>query len=388
MWGRLSCLVIALWALFSADPAAARKVALIIGNSDYGQATSLANPANDAALVADAARSAGFDEVIVARDLNLASFTTTLRDFRDKADGAEVAMIYYAGHGIEGEGKNWLLPVDTILNKARDLPYEAVNLERVMETLDGAQVRMVVLDACRNNPFASTWKSGTRAVQRGLAGIEVDDVIVIYAAAPGQTASDGGSGAKNSPFATALANRLPQVDLPLQLLGGSVRDDVLAATGGEQRPFVSASVTGTPIYLRPELRSGPGLGEAAPAQAAAGPAVLVSGSVLVSQITIETIKLSGFFGLPDNLFIEFADGTRLPPETGASYRVKKGDIWQPEAQVTLAAGTSFRVMEFDDIGGHDLLGTVQLAPIEGTHSVTLNGDKSEYQLTYTIAPAP
>lgn len=386
MWGRLSCLVIALWALFAADPAAARKVALIIGNSDYGQATSLDNPANDAELIANSARSAGFEDVIVARDLDLASFTTTLRDFRDKADNAEVAMIYYAGHGIEGQGKNWLLPVDAVLKRARDLPYEAVDLERVMETLNGAQVRMVVLDACRNNPFASTWKSGTRAVRRGLAGIEVDDVIVIYAAAPGQTASDGGSGAKNSPFAAALAKRLPEVDLPLQLLGGSVRDDVLAATGGEQRPFVSASVTGTPIYLRPELRGGRAFGEMAPAPA--GPAVLTSGSVVVSNISIETIKLSGFFGMPDNLFIEFPDGARLPSEPRSSYRVKKGDIWQPEDEMTLPAGTSFRVMEFDDIGGHDLLGTVQLAPIEGTHSVTLNGDKSEYQLTYTIGPKP
>ncbi|MEO1046515.1 MAG: caspase family protein [Pseudomonadota bacterium] len=277
------------------------------------------------------------------------------------------------------------MPVDAILNKARDLPYEAVDLERVMETLDGAQVRMVVLDACRNNPFARTWKSGTRAVRRGLAGIEVDDVIVIYAAAPGQTASDG-DGAANSPFATALARRLPEIDLPLQLLGGSVRDDVLAATNGDQRPFVSASVTGTPIYLRPELRTRPALGEAGAAPS--GPAVLTSGAVLVSDIRIETIKLSGFFGRPDNLFIEFPDGQRIPGEPKSSYRVKKGDIWEPGDTVTLPAGSSFRVMEYDDVGGHDLLGTVQLAPVEGSHSVTLNGDKSEYRLTYSIAPTP
>lgn len=156
-------------------------------------------------------------------------------------------MVYYAGHGIEGQGKNWLIPVNAELNSSLDLPYEALNLDRVMESLSGAQMRMVVLDACRNNPFARSWKSGTRAVNRGLAGIEADDVLVIYAAAPGQTAMDGDG--ENSPFAASFANRLPQAGLPVQLLGGMVRDDVLMATGGEQRPFVSASITGTPVYL-------------------------------------------------------------------------------------------------------------------------------------------
>lgn len=155
-------------------------------------------------------------------------------------------MVYYAGHGIEGQGKNWLIPVNAELNSSLDLPYEALNLDRVMESLSGAQMRMVVLDACRNNPFARSWKSGTRAVNRGLAGIEADDVLVIYAAAPGQTAMDGDG--EHSPFASSFANRLPQIGLPVQL-GGMVRDDVLVATGGTQRPFVSASITGTPVYL-------------------------------------------------------------------------------------------------------------------------------------------
>lgn len=225
-----------------------RKVALIIANSTYVATNTLVNPANDAILVADAAKRAGF-EVILARNAGLANFQRALRDFRTKADGARVAMVYYAGHGIEGSGKNWLIPVDAKLESGLDLPYEAIDLDRVMESMSGAQVRIVVLDACRNNPFGRSWRSSTRAVQRGLAGIEVDDVLVIYAAAPGQTASDG-EGA-NSPFATSLARRLAEPDLPIQLLGGAVRDDVLAATGGSQRPFVSSSITGTPIYLVP-----------------------------------------------------------------------------------------------------------------------------------------
>lgn len=225
----------------------AKRVALIVGNAQYENTSTLANPANDAEVVAASARKAGFDDVTVAQNLSIKEFQGALRDFRTKANGADVAMVYYAGHGIEGQGKNWLIPVDAELNADLDLPYEALNLDRVVEAVSGAQIRMVVLDACRNNPFAGTWKSETRSLARGLAGIDADDILVIYAAAPGQTAVDGDG--NNSPFASSFANRLPQAGLPVQLLGGMVRDDVLTATGGAQRPFVSASITGTPVYL-------------------------------------------------------------------------------------------------------------------------------------------
>lgn len=258
-----ACLVFLLFAslsLFWASAAHARKVALVIGNSAYANTSSLSNPANDARLIAGAARQAGF-EVTVVSDLANASFQRALRDFRLVADGSDVAMIYYAGHGIEGQGKNWLIPVDAKLESDFDLPYETINFDRVLEALAGAKVRMVVLDACRNNPFGNAWKSGVRAVPRGLGDTEIDDVLVIYAAAPGQTAADGEGG--NSPFATSLARRIPEPGLPLQMLGGAVRDDVLAATGGKQRPFVSASITGTPVFLVGQPRVAPQLAVAA-----------------------------------------------------------------------------------------------------------------------------
>jgi len=226
---------------------APRRVALLIGNAGYANASPLANPGNDVRLVADAARRTGFSTVIVRQDLGIREFQQALREFREQADGAQVAMVYYAGHGMEGNGRNWLIPTDAGLANDRDLPYEAIQLEQVLEAIDGATLRMVVLDACRNNPFGRSWRTGTRAVTRGLGGLEIDDVLVIYAAAPGQVAADGSG--ENSPFATALARRLVEPGLPVQLLGGAVRDDVLAATGGQQRPFVSASVTGTPFYL-------------------------------------------------------------------------------------------------------------------------------------------
>lgn len=245
-FARLSLLLVAIICVFCSAPASARKIALIIGNSAYANTSALTNPANDARLVASAARAAGF-EVTIASDLTMSTFQRTLRDFRVAADGSEVAMIYYAGHGIEGQGKNWLIPVDSILETQFDLPYEAVNMDRFLEALGGAKVRIVILDSCRNNPFGNAWKAGIRAVPMGLNGTEYEDVLVIYAAAPGQTATEG-TGA-NSPFAASLARRLPEPGLPIQLLGGAVRDDVLAATGGKQRPFVSASITGTPIFL-------------------------------------------------------------------------------------------------------------------------------------------
>jgi len=157
---------------------------------------------------------------------------------------------------------------------------------------------MVVLDACRNNPFGRSWRSGSRAVNRGLGQVDVDDVLVIYAAAPGQTASDGTGG--NSPFATSLARRLTQPDLPIQLLGGAVRDDVLQSTGGEQRPFVSASITGTPVYL---VR---GAGAPPPAQATAPPAPAVSSE------TLDALAWQGALGA--NTASAFAEYKRQFPQ--------------------------------------------------------------------------
>lgn len=252
----------------SASAQAPRRAALVIANATYAHASRLTNPANDARAVADALRRSGFQTVDLKSDLSIAAFRAALRDFRARADGAQVALVYFAGHGIEANGRNWLIPVDAALNSDRDLQDEAIDLDRVMADVAGAQVRVVVLDSCRNNPFGRTWRSGTRAVTRGLGAVDADDVLVIYAAAPGQTASDG-QGAANSPFAAALARRLPQADLPIQLLGGAVRDDVLAATGGVQRPFVSASITGTPFYLVPRSTPAP---TPAPVSATAPPA--------------------------------------------------------------------------------------------------------------------
>ncbi len=419
--------------LFAPSAAEARKVALIVGNSNYASTSRLVNPANDIKLVAASARQAGFDDVTVAADLSVNEFQKAMRDFRAKADGAEIAMVYYAGHGIEAQGRNWLIPTDAGLKSDLDLPYEAINLDRVMESVSGAQIRMVILDSCRNNPFGRSWKSGTRAVQTGLAGVEADDVLVIFAAAPGQLAADG-TGA-NSPFATSLAKRLPQPDLPVQLLGGAIRDDVLAATAGQQRPFVSASITGTPVYLVPrpgappagnrsaledlmwkgavaensvgafksylaEFPSGKYAAQASesvtrltknpkalpPAPAAVLASAPVTKRYVLSNIRVEAVKLTGRLGLglPDQLFIRFNTGERFPEGSREIFSIKRGESWVVDRNFAFEQPVSFQLREFDDIGGSDNIGTIDIGDVPGTFTRVLNGDASDYRVTYTL----
>ncbi|MEP7221505.1 MAG: caspase family protein [Novosphingobium sp.] len=235
----------------AANPAlaAGRRVALIIGNSNYLNSTGLPNAINDARLVVGSAQKAGF-EVIIANDLTKASFEQALRQFRTRADGAEAAMVYYAGHGIESSGSNYMIPVDAKLSDARDLRFEAINLVDILDNLSGASVRMVFLDACRENPFGKNWTSASRSVQAGLAPIEQDGVLVVFATASGSIATDGSGG--NSPFARALASRLPEQGLALQLLGNKIKDDVAAATGGLQRPYSNNGLGGAEFYLVPK----------------------------------------------------------------------------------------------------------------------------------------
>jgi uncharacterized caspase-like protein len=235
-----------------APQAEARRAALVIGNGNYSNAAALTNPVNDAQLVAASARRAGFD-VTLLTDLSRAGFDQALRDFRQQADNAEVAMVYFAGHGIESGGKNWFLPVDAKLAESRDLRFEAIELDGLLETLSGAQLRMVVLDACRNNPFGNSWRGATRSAASGLAETEVEGALVIYAAAGGQVATDGTGG--NSPFARSLAARLPEPGLSIHRLGSAVLDDVVTATGGQQRPWTNMSIPSREFFLVEPVRA-------------------------------------------------------------------------------------------------------------------------------------
>jgi uncharacterized caspase-like protein len=233
---------------------AEKRIALVIGNSAYTNVAKLGNPANDAGIMADTFKAAGFDNVELRRDLKISEMRRALRDFVDKSRDADVAVVYYAGHGIEVDGVNYIIPVDAALERDVDIYDEAFSLDRVLATIEPArQLRLVILDACRDNPFAKTMKRtiASRAIGRGLAKVEPasPNTMVAFAAKAGSTASDGDG--KNSPFTTALVKHVAKPGLDLRKAFGYVRDDVLKATGNRQEPYVYGSLGGDDLALVP-----------------------------------------------------------------------------------------------------------------------------------------
>jgi tetratricopeptide (TPR) repeat protein len=228
-----------------------RRVALVIGNSAYRAVSALPNPERDASSIANALRNLGFATVITKNNASRAEIITALKSFEDQVDKADWAVVYYAGHGIEINGVNYLVPVDARLKDDRDVQDEAVALERVLLSVENAKkLRLVILDACRDNPFVAQMKksTSTRSISRGLGSVEPEGgVMVAYAAKHGQLAMDGEG--TNSPFATALMNRLPTPNLEISLLFRMVRDDVLNATGKRQEPFVYGSLPGESLFF-------------------------------------------------------------------------------------------------------------------------------------------
>ncbi|WP_024516517.1 caspase family protein [Bradyrhizobium sp. Tv2a-2] len=229
-----------------------KRVALILGNSAYQNAPPLANPVNDSALIAARLKAAGFDVVDSRRDLSALQTRRALRDFEDNARDADIAVVYYAGHGIEVDGTNYLIPVDAKLERDSDVYDEALSLDRVLVAVEPAKkLRLVILDACRDNPFAKTMKRAiaSRGISSGLAKIEPTspNTLIAYSAKAGSTAQDGDG--KNSPFTTALASHLTTPGLDVRKAFGFVRDDVLKATSNRQEPFVYGSLGGNDVAL-------------------------------------------------------------------------------------------------------------------------------------------
>lgn len=236
------------------DALAAKRVALVIGNSAYRNVAPLTNPANDAAAIAAMFRQAQFDVVALYDNLGNVEMRRSLREFSDQARGADIAVVYFAGHGIEINGVNYLIPVDATIERDTDAYDEAIALDRILQAVEPAkQLRLVILDACRDNPFAKKMRRmlAVRAIGRGLAGVEPSqpNTLVAYAAKGGSTASDGSG--KNSPFASALIKHLTTPGLGVRRAFGYVRDDVLAATGNRQEPFVYGSIGGDEVTLVP-----------------------------------------------------------------------------------------------------------------------------------------
>ena len=297
----LSALMFVLaWLAMSDLAQAERRIALVIGNGAYASVANLPNPPRDATAIGELFKAAGFDDVVVRTDLGNAAMRAELREFARGAVGADIAVVFYAGHGLEVGGHNYLIPVDAKLEYDTDVEDEAVDLDRVLQQLEPAKrLKLVILDACRENPFAPRMRSiaSAREVGRGLAPLSRQgaDTLVAYAAAVGATAADG-SGV-HSPFTSALLNHLTKpVDIRLAL--GGARDEVLRATNGKQVPFINGSLGGEMLSLAaPEPPPPPVIATPVPAPAPA-PALDVRQVAFETAMRVDTIPaLDGFLAL-------------------------------------------------------------------------------------------
>ena len=223
------------------------RIALLIGNGAYSTFGELPNPRNDAEDLGAAFGRLGFD-VTTVLDAGRGGMHEVLQAFARRSVGADVAVVFYAGHGMEMDGVNYLVPVDARLERDTDVEYETVQLDQVLRATEGAALRVVILDACRNNPLAQRMRRtrATRSLSRGSFGdldehLLLDETLVAYAAAAGTTAADGTG--RNSPYTAALLSYLEE-PLELSALFRRVRGRVLETTEGAQRPHEYQSLLG------------------------------------------------------------------------------------------------------------------------------------------------
>jgi hypothetical protein len=228
-----------------------RRVALVIGNGRYDHVATLPHAINDAEALAKALLTTGFQSVTLRENLTRDQMFSALTEFAKVADTADWAAVYYSGHGIEARGINYMVPVDAELKVDRDVDLEAVDVGKVLSAIDGARrLKLVILDACRDNPFLEHMKRtvASRSITRGLARVEPEaGVLIVYAAKHGEVALDGAG--QNSPFATALLNRMQTPNLELRRLFDLVRDDVMATTNQRQQPFSYGSLSGSEDFF-------------------------------------------------------------------------------------------------------------------------------------------
>jgi hypothetical protein len=251
-----------LW-IAAASAFAADRVALVVGMAEYRGITPLKNTVNDARAIAATLERIGFD-VTTLINAPHAELRTALDDFAFRSETADLALVYFAGHGVEVQGENFLVPVDATVQSNRDIERQSVSLSEMLLAVDKARkMRIVILDSCRNNPFGDTLApeapetdAGTASAStRGTGGLAPPSpergTLVAFAARDGEVALDG-TGA-NSPFAEALIEKLDEPGLEISLMFRQVRDRVLEATGNRQEPHTYGSLSGVPFFL-----AGPG----------------------------------------------------------------------------------------------------------------------------------
>ena len=333
-------LVVAVMALVLAASAAvalAQQVALVVGNSTYAHIGRLPNPENDAVDMAAALRRIGF-EVTTELDVDRGDLTEALRAFTRRSAGADVSLVFYAGHGLEMDGTNYLVPVDARLKRDVDVRYETVTLDDLLVATVGARLRLVILDACRNNPLARSMQRtvASRSVSGGSFGqldedLLGDETLVAYAAAAGTTAADGTG--RNSPYTSAL---LAHLDEPLEILTlfRRVRARVLEATNGEQRPHEYQSL------LREHYLSGAPAVEAVTVEAAAPDLADVD----VGELDVAQLRALAERGATDaqaELGVRYAAGRGVERDFGEAVAWYRRAVAQGDARGQVELGFAY-----------------------------------------------
>ncbi|MET4261055.1 putative caspase-like protein [Bradyrhizobium sp. S3.12.5] len=289
-FGAAILLVTSLW---FGQPALAQqaRVALVIGNGAYEKVPELANPTRDAVDIGRALERLDF-KVTQIKNANAQDMRKAVVEFGRSAEGADLAVVFYAGHGMEVAGENWLIPVSAELRSDTDIESEAISLRSVsLQVSKARKLGLVILDACRNNPFAAKMKRSisNRAVARGLAPTEPsDNVLIAYSARDGTTASDGDG--RNSPFTASLLRHIETPGLEISFLFRRVRDDVMAATKREQQPFVYGSLSKEEIYLKV-----PVAGAQAPAVSTPTPVSATAAEDEQFWLAIQTSNVAGLY---------------------------------------------------------------------------------------------
>ena len=238
------------------------RVALVIGNAAYVQG-SLANPVNDARAMAARLRTLGFD-VILRENLKTRDIGGVYREFRSKIAPGNVALVFYAGHGIQFKGQNYFPAVDSVINSEEDVPLQSLNLSSLLDNMEEAKagVSLVFLDACRNNPYSRSFRSPSS----GLAKVEAaSGTLIHYATKPGSVAADGDG--KNGTYTEALLAQMSEPGIPVELMLKRVANRVVAKTKGKQEPWVEGSLRGDFYFFGPTTVQGQPAGSATGGQA-------------------------------------------------------------------------------------------------------------------------
>lgn len=252
---QIVCVLALVFLVVFSHPAMAKRVALVVGNGAYEYAPVLTNPENDAIAVATVLRRLDF-EVIEGIDLTRLEFEAKIRQFARAIRGADIALFYFAGHGLQVAGKNYLAPIETRLLDEADLEFEAIGLQVVLRQMNREpRTNLVILDACRNNPLlrnlAATMGSRSASVGQGLAAVETGiGTLIAYSTQPGNVALDGEG--ENSPFTGALVRHIETPGEDIGVVMRRVRQDVIQETDGRQVPWDNSSLIGSVILKAPE----------------------------------------------------------------------------------------------------------------------------------------